>query len=297
MFFGDFYQVNGQIVEKYQWLNLTTLLAIYDANDNVVQRFEYSGGRTPTRMTQDGQRYYIISDYQGSPKLVTDRNGNMVKAIGYDSFGNVIEDSNPGFRLPFGYAGGLYDPETGFVRFGYRDYDPDAGRWTAKDPIRFGGGQANLYSYVLNNPISFVDPVGLWSLSIDIYAGVGISGSVGVNPDGSWFLTGKAGVGLGGGISLDPNGQAPGYDSCDANVSFTSSGTEFGVGAGFGPFSAGYSSSSGTRVNEWGREADYSNSGFGYNLDLDGKWEFRLGGSYAYQKTTSHAEHMIVAGQ
>jgi RHS repeat-associated protein len=73
---------------------------------------------------------------------------------------NVIEDSNPGFRLPFGFAGGLYDPDTGLVRFGYRDYDADAGRWTAKDPIGFNGGQANLYAYTLNDPINFIDPNG-----------------------------------------------------------------------------------------------------------------------------------------
>jgi RHS repeat-associated protein len=154
-------KVNGQLVEKYQWLNLTTLLAIHDANDNVVQRFEYSGERTPTRMTQGGQRYYILSDYQGTPKLVTDASGNVVKTISYDSFGNVIEDSNPGFRLPFGFAGGLYDQDTGLVRFGYRDYDADAGRWTAKDPISFKGGDTNLYGYVTDDPINWIDPDGL----------------------------------------------------------------------------------------------------------------------------------------
>jgi hypothetical protein len=35
------------------------------------------------------------------------------------------------------------------------------GRWTAKDPIRFNGGQANLYAYVDNNPIRYIDPKGL----------------------------------------------------------------------------------------------------------------------------------------
>src|SRR5205823_103356 len=35
--------------------------------------------------------------------------------------------------------------------------------WTAKDPIRFGGGQANLYVYVGNDPINFRDPSGLGS--------------------------------------------------------------------------------------------------------------------------------------
>lgn len=41
-----------------------------------------------------------------------------------------------------------------------RDYDPKTGRWTAKDPIRFRGGE-NFYAYVANDPLNLVDPTGL----------------------------------------------------------------------------------------------------------------------------------------
>jgi uncharacterized protein RhaS with RHS repeats len=47
------------------------------------------------------------------------------------------------------------------VRFGARDYDPETGRWTAKDPIGFAGGDTNLYGYVANDPVNWVDPLGL----------------------------------------------------------------------------------------------------------------------------------------
>lgn len=46
------------------------------------------------------------------------------------------------------------------MRFGARDYDAETGRWTAKDPILFGGGDTNLYGYVLNDPVNFNDPGG-----------------------------------------------------------------------------------------------------------------------------------------
>ena len=75
----------------------------------------------------------------------------------------MISDSNPDFSIPFGFAGGLYDADTKLVRFGYRDYDPETGRWTARDPIGFAGGDTNLYGYVLGDPINFIDPVGLMS--------------------------------------------------------------------------------------------------------------------------------------
>lgn len=67
---------------------------------------------------------------------------------------------NPGFQ-PFGFAGGLYDRDTGLVRFGARDYDPEIGRWTVKDPIDFAGGNSNLYGYTLNDPIQLIDLNGL----------------------------------------------------------------------------------------------------------------------------------------
>src|SRR4029077_6178015 len=85
--------------------------------------------------------------------------GEVAQRIDYGPFGEVIADTAPGFQ-PFGFAGGLYDPDTGLVRFGARDYDAQIGRWLAKDPIGFGGGQSNLYGYVANDPVNLVDPDG-----------------------------------------------------------------------------------------------------------------------------------------
>jgi RHS repeat-associated protein len=105
-------------------------------------------------------RYYVASDQVGTPKVVTDATGTVVKLMEYDSFGMATFDSNPAFDIPVGFAGGITDTKTGLVRFGYRDYEPGTGRWTAKDPIFFGGGQGNLYGYVLNNPVNYIDPDG-----------------------------------------------------------------------------------------------------------------------------------------
>jgi RHS repeat-associated protein len=74
---------------------------------------------------------------------------------------NNLLDTNPGFQ-PFGFAGGLYDQQTKLTRFGARDYDAETGRWTAKDPIRFAGAEANLYGYVHNDPVNLLDPLGLY---------------------------------------------------------------------------------------------------------------------------------------
>jgi RHS repeat-associated protein len=153
--------IDGQVVEKYLWLNKTTLLATYDRDDNLVQRFEYTLGNTPTSYTQDGTKYYIVNDHLGSPRAITDGSGAILKAIDYDSFGNLVSDTNPQMQIPFGFAGDLYDADTNLIRFGYRDYDPEIGRWTVRDPIGFAGGDTNLYGYVLNDPMNWIDPTGL----------------------------------------------------------------------------------------------------------------------------------------
>ena len=117
-------------------------------------------------MIKNGVTYRIISDHLGSPRLVIDvATGNIAQKLEYDEFGNVTTNTNYGFQ-PFGFAGGIYDRDTGLTRFGARDYDPVSGRWTSKDPIRFAGGDTNLYGYVLSDPVNFVDPLGLVEVEI-----------------------------------------------------------------------------------------------------------------------------------
>jgi RHS repeat-associated protein len=153
-------KIDGVIVEKYLWQGLTQLLAVYDGSNNLLMRFEYADSRMPMAMTKGGTTYYLTYDQVGSLRVVADASSNVIKRIDYDSFGNIIDDTDPLFEVPFGFAGGLHDKDTGLVRFGFRDYYPDTGRWTAKDQILFAGGDTDLYGYCLNDPIIKVDLTG-----------------------------------------------------------------------------------------------------------------------------------------
>jgi YD repeat-containing protein len=90
--------VSGTVAEKYLWQGLTRLLAVYDATDNLLMRFEYADGRMPLAMTADGDTYYLAYDQVGSLRAVANAEGNVVKRIDYDSFGNMIADTNPLFE-------------------------------------------------------------------------------------------------------------------------------------------------------------------------------------------------------
>jgi RHS repeat-associated protein len=155
-------KVSGVLVQGFLYQDRLRPVAELDGANNVVSRFVYATRRNvPDYIVKNGSAYRVISDRLGSPRLIVDVSaGTIAQRMDYDEFGQVVLDTNPGFQ-PFGFAGGLYDRDTKLVRFGGRDYDAEIGRWTAKDPIRFNGGTANLYVYGNANPISHVDPNGL----------------------------------------------------------------------------------------------------------------------------------------
>ena len=232
-------KVNGTVTEKYLWKDLTTLLAVYNGNDSLRTRFEYADNRMPYKMTYNGQAYYLSYDQVGTLRIVTNENGTIVKRIDYDTFGNVLLDSNPSMRVPFGFAGGLYDPDTKLTRFGYRDYDARTGKWTAKDPIGFGGGDTNLYGYVLNDPVNFVDPEGLWSLDGAFGAGWSIQiGVLGLNHHWSTSGMQTTCIRIGMGIYFGTGGEAtgsviPDTDECEDSSNETWS---LGLGGDYGAY-------------------------------------------------------------
>jgi RHS repeat-associated protein len=154
-------RVNGVLVQGFLYQDQLNPVAELDGAGAVVSRFVYGErGNVPEYMVKGGRTYRLVSDHLGSVRLVVDaETGAVAQRMEYDSWGNVTLDSNPGFQ-PFGFAGGLYDPQTGLTRFGARDYEARTGRWTAKDPIGFAGGSSNLYAYAIEDPVNMHDPTG-----------------------------------------------------------------------------------------------------------------------------------------
>ena len=105
--------------------------------------------------------------------------GAIVSSTSYDSFGNAIPKqaagsaassagnaaSSTGSAVPniatsYRYTGREYDADIGLYYYRNRWYDPEVGRFISEDPIGFAGGDINLYGYVGNNPLNFIDPYG-----------------------------------------------------------------------------------------------------------------------------------------
>jgi RHS repeat-associated protein len=155
-------KVNGALVQGFLYDGPLRPVAELNGAGGVVSRFVYAtGDNVPDYMVKGGVAYRLVKDLTGSVRLVVNSvTGAVAQRLDYDEFGRVTQDTSPGFQ-PFGFAGGLYDADTKLVHFGARDYDAETGRWTAKDPLGFGGGQTNLYAYVNNDPVNFSDPTGL----------------------------------------------------------------------------------------------------------------------------------------
>jgi RHS repeat-associated protein len=114
---------------------------------------------------------YLHKDHLGSTQTVTDANGVVKEVLSYDAWGqrrNV--DGTPAAQpimseIDQGFTGHEQIDEVGLIHMGGRVYDPIIGRFLSADP--FVQAPENLqalnrYSYVLNNPLSAIDPSGFF---------------------------------------------------------------------------------------------------------------------------------------
>ena len=115
----------------------------------------------------DFKTYYYHKDGMGSVTSLTDESGDEKEKYIYNAFGkmtiyderdNKIEESQVG--NPYSFTGREHDSETGLHYHRARYYSPDLARWLSEDPIEFNSGDMNLYRYVMNNPLKWIDLFG-----------------------------------------------------------------------------------------------------------------------------------------
>ena len=119
-----------------------------------------------------GEWYAPVHDHNGNVMaLVDSETGSLHESYRYGAFGEEFIQDGEGYSVseslnPWRFASKRKDPHTHWIAFGQRDYDPLLGRWITPDPLGFGDGP-NLYAYVSNRPLNYID---LWGLQAGIYA-------------------------------------------------------------------------------------------------------------------------------
>ena len=154
---------------------------------------------------------------------MTDNNGALTDEFAYQPYGRMVAHSGA-TDTPFLFMGdyGVWHAGQGLYLTRHRAYDAHLMRFTSRDPIGIDGGN-NLYVYTGNNPVAFVDPLGLWQVTVGVAYGIGGVVSFGEN-NGCWNISCAAGLGIGASVKVDPS---------DSSVYDVSSGTtaSFGVEA------------------------------------------------------------------
>lgn len=119
-----------------------------------------------------GAVYVPVHDHRGNVCSLLDAStGGIVEMYRYSAFGEVQIYSASGVPLeksevlnPWMFSSKRFDVELGFVFYGKRYYDPEAGRWLTKDPLGSYDGP-NPYVFLRNDPLASLDLFGLFSLS------------------------------------------------------------------------------------------------------------------------------------
>ncbi|GAC1460231.1 MAG: hypothetical protein NVS2B14_02100 [Chamaesiphon sp.] len=134
----------------------------FDGNGTLTHRYLY--GPMVDQILADentqGQVLWALADNQGTVRDLVDSSGTVTNHIKYDSFGNIISQTNPNIDFGYGYTGREFDKETGQYYYRTRYYSSTVGRFLNEDSLGFDAGDANLYRYVGNSPLNATDPSG-----------------------------------------------------------------------------------------------------------------------------------------
>ena len=125
----------------------------------------------PTSTAAQGRSQWYLFNARGDVIALTDAAGVVVREYRYDAFGNEV-DPCPYDTNPWRFNAEYFDRETGLYYLRMRFFNPRTGRFLNPDPLFWGNNSpdlnvytmrqtVNLYAFVMNNPIRFIDPWGL----------------------------------------------------------------------------------------------------------------------------------------
>jgi RHS repeat-associated protein len=144
---------------------------IYDAagnllaeanSSNVIMKYYIYGAGLMAMAKATNEVYAYHYNATGNTIAMTDDTEVVINSYAYTPFG-ILANENETEQQPFKFVGkyGVMTEPNGFYYMRARYYDTEVGRFISEDPIGFDGGDVNLYAYVGNNPIVFIDPFGL----------------------------------------------------------------------------------------------------------------------------------------
>jgi RHS repeat-associated protein len=270
------YAYDAQGRRKSKIVGSTTTIYVTDTDNREVLEYNGSSGALGAwysdasaaafgpdavlnQMTIGGSRQTLIPDVQGSIAATLDSGTGALTKIGYQSFGEHPSLAADSYR----YTARRYDAETaigtsqqpsGLYYYRARMYSPTWGRFLQPDPIGYNAG-TNLYTYVNNDPLTGVDPMGLLTLQI------GLAG-------GGTTIGGMVAIQGGFGIAIDTQGNIGYYDY-----------SGLGSGIGLGQAGSGLSMQVSSAPTIYDLNGPFTNISLQGGATLGGSIDFFTGGS------------------
>jgi RHS repeat-associated protein len=123
---------------------------------------------------------WYLNDMLGSVRQIANTSGTVLDTMTYDSYGQILSESNSSNGDRFKHTSREWDSEIGQYYHRARNYSASDGRFTNQDPLGFGGADSDLYRYVRNRPQQFQDSTVEYMAVIeglrDDYGGRGTGG-------------------------------------------------------------------------------------------------------------------------
>lgn len=153
------YQLTGAATARFAYDDLA-MIAEFDGSNVLQRRFVFGPGVDEPLVQYDGSgtssRSWLHGDERGSVIAISDSGGNVTTINKYDEYGKP-QATNTG---RFQYTGQMWLAELNMHYYKARIYSPTLGRFLQTDPIGLMGG-INIYGYASNDPINWLDPLGL----------------------------------------------------------------------------------------------------------------------------------------
>ncbi len=155
-------RAGGDDLEEYYPLDGAVTLGVFGADGALAHWNIVAGAKVVGRRTANGALYFYLEDNVGSTRATIGADGQVVETNDYYPFGLVMPGRGRGANPPTreGFTGKERDPESGLHYFGARFYMPALGRWMVVDPKEGEYPGVSPYAYVLNNPLTSIDPDG-----------------------------------------------------------------------------------------------------------------------------------------
>ncbi len=220
---------NEDGVDKLTKYYLSNYEEEIDSKGNIRKIHYITGGGIMIEKNGVKNLYYSYTDHLGSLTALTDASGKVIERYSYDVWGIrrnpdnwLVQDTRKSFKLDRGYNMHEHLDIFDLINMNGRVYDPFTSQFLSPDPYIQAPDNwlnYNRYTYVLNNPLKYIDPTGEWWGWDDLAAaGVGfITGYVSYGlATGNWGWKALAAGGSGAVVSwIGWNIMGPGHLAFD----------------------------------------------------------------------------------